>query len=182
MNKGKLLALAAIVCLLQAACNTASPEKYFDIAVLNCNMMYGFAGDGMSRQLESPSVKMVNGNKDEFAPMKRKEVIESRVRSIEPNLQKIRDLKTTGETKEMLEASEALYNYVLPVYKNEYYQLAALYDEGASQEEIQAYTQSISDKYYDGYVKHFTRLETAAKLFAEKHGINVNWGIKATPQ
>ena len=29
-------------CLL-ASCDTATPEKYFDIAVLNCNLMHAFA-------------------------------------------------------------------------------------------------------------------------------------------
>jgi hypothetical protein len=69
-----------------------------------------------------------------------------------------------------------LHEYVLPVYKTEYQQLAKLYDKGASKKEIQSLTQSIHDKYYPGFDELFNKLTTTAKAFAEKHNIKVNWG------
>jgi hypothetical protein len=124
-------------CML-IACNTANPENYFDLAVLNCNMMMGFAGEGLQRELDQPSVKLAEGSKDQTVAMKRKEVIGNKIKFVENDLQKLQQLKETDDTKDMLQASLALYGYVLPVYKTEYVQLAKLYDEGASKEAIQA--------------------------------------------
>jgi hypothetical protein len=164
------------------SCNSASPEKYFDIAVLNCNMMNGFAGMGLQREMETPSVKMIDGDKDKIAPMKRKEVIEDKIQTLEANQEKLKGLKETDDARDMLKASSALYEFVLPVYKNEYRELASLYDVNASRGNIESYTQSISDKYYAGYAKRFQKLTDAGKAFAETHGIKVNWDVQTSPR
>ena len=72
------LLIVSSFCLL-ASCDTATPEKYFDLAVLNCNLMHGFAGPGLQRELEHPSVKLTNAATGESAPMKRKEVIDGKI-------------------------------------------------------------------------------------------------------
>jgi Fe2+ transport system protein B len=178
----KFTSLAVLVCLLMNACITASPENYFDIAVLNTNMMHGFASDGLQRELESPSVKLVAGTKDQTEPMKRKEIIDSKIQFLEPNLEKIKKLKQTDDNRDMLQASLALYEYVLPVYRNEYQQLAKQYDDGASSEQIQALQQSIQDKYYPQFERLFNNLTAAAKPYAERHHIQVNWDVSTSPQ
>ena len=167
--------------LLLSACNTATPENYFDRAVLNTNMMMGFAGNGFQRQLEQPSAKLVEGTKDQTAPMKRKEVVENQVQYLEESLAKIKNLKETAETKTMLTASVALYEYVLPVYKNEYLQLAKLYDENAPAAQITTLSQSIHDKYAAGFEERLTTLTNEGKIYAAKHKIPVNWGVKTSP-
>ena len=164
------------------ACNSPAPGKYFDIAILNCNLMHGFAGTGLQRELESPSVKMIDGNKDNFAPMKRKEIIDDKIQMLEAIREKLKSLKETGDTRDILRTSSALYDYVLPVYKNEYMELARLYDENAPKESIDAFTQSISDKYYTGYEQLFQKLTLAGKSFAIKHDIKVNWDVQTSPR
>ena len=176
------LVVTFICPILFTACNTTTPENYFDIAVLNCNMMHGFASEGLQRELDNPSVKLVEGTKDQTAPMKRKEIIEDKIRFMEPNLEKIKHLKQTEDTKDMLQASLALYEFVLPVYKNEYLQLAKLYDEGASNEQIRSLQQSIQNKYYAGFAERFDKLTAVAKPYAERHHIQVNWDINTSPQ
>ena len=84
--------------LLLAACNNATPENYFDEAVLNTNMMMGFASDGFERQLEQPSVKLVEGTKDQTAPMKRKEVVDNQIHYLDESFAKVKNLKETAET------------------------------------------------------------------------------------
>ena len=124
------------LCLSLVSCDTATPENYFDRAVLNCNLMHGFAGSGLRRELESPSVKLSETGNGETIPMKRKEVIGNAITSLEANFEKVKKLKETDDTRDILQASVALYEFVLPVYKTEYQQLARLYDEGAAREEI----------------------------------------------
>jgi len=173
--------LISLSIFLLPACNTATPENYFDRAVLNCNMMMGFASDGQQRELDQPSVKLVEGTKDQTAPMKRKEVIEQKIAYLDEAYAKIKNLQETDDTKEMLHASIALYDYVLPVYKSEYTQLAKLYDEGASSQQIASFSKSISDKYFAGFEDRFNKLTAAGKPYAAKHNIKVNWGVKTSP-
>lgn len=162
-------------CLLFINCNTTTPDKYFGVAVLNTNMLSGFADNGMIRQLDSPSSKL-SGDNGETVPMSRTEVMDSKIESIEINYEEVKDLKETEDTKEMISASLALYEYVLPVFKTEYMQLAKLYDSDASDSQLQSLSESIHEKYSSGYKEHYDRLISAGKIYAEKHDIKVNWG------
>ena len=58
MTRYLFLLLAFFYYLTFVSCNTTTPEKYFGLAVLNANMQFGFADDGLLRQFESPSAKM----------------------------------------------------------------------------------------------------------------------------
>jgi len=181
MNKIVSLALAVSCCSLFPSCDTETPETRFDVAVLNCNLMHGFAGSGLRRELESPSVKLTDTKTGASAPMKRKEVIEGKIQSLETNLGKVRNLKQSEDSREMLQASIALHEYVLPVYKNEYQQLAKLYDDGTAQEKIQSLAAAIETQYQPGFKTLFDRLTAAGKPYAERHHINVKWDVATEP-
>jgi hypothetical protein len=164
------------LCLLFVSCNTATPERYFDLAVLNANMINGISNDGSMSDLVYPSAKLVEGTKDQSVPMKRKEMLDQKVQFLDENLGKLKKLKETADTKEMVQTSIALNEYVLAIYKNEYRQMAALYDEGAEKEKIQALGLAIHDKYYPRYEQLFNKLISIGKSYAAKHKIEVNWG------
>jgi hypothetical protein len=172
MPQLRLLVFAALLLL---ACNMATPEKYFDVAVLNCNMMMGFAGAEVPRDISEPSAKMDPANKDKVIQMTHKEMVDSKVEFFEDNLGKLKKLKETAETREMLQASLALNELVIPVYKNEYQQLAKLYDDGASKNEIQAFNDGIHDKYSGKFAELFDRVTKAGKAYAAKNNIKVQW-------
>jgi hypothetical protein len=161
-------------CLLSAGCSIASPEKYFDVAVLNSNMLVGFANEGQLRELESPSAKATD-NKGGYAPMKRSEVIDSKIQFLEGNLKKLKGFKETTDNKDIVQTSLALHEYMLPVYKTEYRQLAKSYDRGASKEEIQSGAQHIHDKYYARFDELYSKLISNGKVYADRHHIKVNW-------
>lgn len=114
--------------------------------------------------------------------MKRKEVIEDKILTIESNYARLNKLKENDDNRDMIKASRAIYDYVLPVYKKEYMELARLYDEEAPKAAIGAYTQSIQEKYYPGFIALHEKLTAAGKPFAEKHGLNVNWNVRTSPQ
>ena len=173
--------LIALCCVQLFSCNTATPENYFDQAVLNTNMLTGFANGGFERQLEQPSVKLVEGTKDQTAPMKRKEVVDNQILFVDESFSKIKNLKETDDTRDMLKASIAVYEYVVPVYKNEYTQLAKLYDENAPKEQIDQLSKSIQDKFAVGFNERLNTLINIAKPYAARHNINVKWDIKTSP-
>jgi len=168
--------LTGCLSLFIVSCNTASPEKYFGLAVLTSNTLVGFANEGLIRELDFATVQMIDGDKDKSAPMKRIEIINSKIEYLEPNLGKIKQLKETDDAKDILQASLALNEYVLPVYKNEYIQLAKLYDNGTSKEQVESYANAIHDKYFAGFTERYDKLIAAGKIYAKKHNINVNWG------
>lgn len=160
-------------CLLFIACSKVTPEKYFNVAVLNSNLFSGFANEGMYRQLESPSLKL--GEDHGTVQMKRNEVVRDKINAIEESFDKVKDLKETEETKEILRTSIALYEYVLPVYKKEYSQLADSFDKSAPEDQIKSESKAIHDKYFPGYDELYKKLITAGKSYAEKNNIKVHW-------
>ena len=162
--------------MLLIACKTVSPENYFGLAVLNSNMFVGFAGDGLLRQFDSPSVKMSETN-GQPVTMKRLEVADMNIKFTEEAYEKLKGLKETAETKDMLQTAIALYLYILPVYKKEYKTLAELYDNGAPREKIDQQAKMIQDTYYAGYNDIYTRLIAIGKQYAAAHHIKVNWGV-----
>ena len=166
-----------VICLayLVNACNTATPEKYFDVAVLNVNMIDGFSDDALLRELRSPSATLLEGTKDQTRSRKRTEVIVDKVSYVGENLESIKNLTETADTKEMIQASLSLHEFVLPVYKTEFTQLAKLYDNSAPASEIDALIKTIMDKYSAGYVERLNKVISTGKKYASEHNIKVNW-------
>ena len=180
MKKNLFLMTLILNVFFFTSCNMTSPGEYFDIAVLNCNSLIGFADDGPRGEFASPSVKAAN-NSAGFAPMQRKEVIDLKITMLDNNFSKLNSLKQTEDAKEILQYSKALYEFVLPVYKTEYVQLAALYDAGAAKEEIQSLEERIHEKYYPGFSESYNRLISNGKVYAKRHNIDVKWDIKMQP-
>lgn len=170
MQKGSFVLI--ISCLL-FSCSSPGPEEYFSQASLNANLLYGFAGRGMQQQLASPSEKLVDEKTLATAPMKRAEVLQVKLDAVEAAYKKIKALKTNAEAKEMLNASRTLFEFVLPVYRKEYRELAAMYDNNAGADKISAMETSISEKYEPKFLELYNALGTAGKAYAAKHGIKV---------
>ena len=172
-----VLFTVVIFCAVFSACSNPPLEKYFGIAVLNTNLLAGFGGEGLLRELQSPSVKL--SGDDEVVTMKRIEVIDTKVQFIGETIDKLNDLKVTDDpvTAEMLRSSKDLYNFILPVYKNEYKELAKLYDDAVEPAQIETYAKSIHEKYFPEYKQLYDNLIRTGKVFADKHNIKVNWGV-----
>jgi hypothetical protein len=179
MIKIALLLLSISYCCMLTSCDMATPQDYFEVSVLSCNVMHGFAGGGLERQLESPSTQLTR-NGDEI-PLTRKEIIDAEIQNLESYFAKLKGFKQTDDNRDMLQASLALYEYALPVYNNEYQQLAKLYDEGAAREQIDALVGDIETKYRPGFDTLFDRLTAAGKPYAARHKINVKWDVSTAP-
>jgi hypothetical protein len=169
------------VCFILASCGKPSPEKYFTTSVLNTNLLFGFAGEGMQRQLESPSSRLINVSTGETAPEKRETLIIEKVALLEDNYRKVKKLPDWKESRKMQDAAVALYEYVLPVYKKEYRQLAGLYDNDASPAEISRMEKEIYDHHAANFEALYTALIDAGKDYAVKFNINVRWDVRTRP-
>lgn len=162
------------LCCFLAACNRPTAGKAFDVAVLNSNMLIGFANGGMERDLESPSVKM-GATKDEIIPMQRSEVVQSKLKFVEGNYEKLKGFTQTDDAKDIIQKSLALHELILPVYKNEYMQLAKLYDSNAPKSEVEKLRKTIHDQYFLKFEAAYNALINSGKLYAKEHGIEVRW-------
>jgi hypothetical protein len=169
-----------IACLALLSCSSNTPQQYFEKAALNCNFLNGFAGYEVKRELATPSEKLVDEKTMKMAPVTRVEMVKEKLQTVEANFAKVKSLAVTEDTREMLAASTALYEYVLPVYKNEYAQLAALYDDAAAADKIEAMEKSIIEKYQAKFLELYNRVLTTGKTFAAKHNISVR-EINTTP-
>jgi len=156
------------------SCNS-NPQEKFDIAVLNSNRLVGFANSGLNMELESPSVKM-GKTKDEILPMQRDEVIASKVKFVEENYEKLKGFSQDDDSKDVIQKSMSLHEFILPVYKNEYMQLAKLYDSNVPKEEIEKLSQSIQNQYYPKFESLYKELIASGKVYAKAHKIDVHWG------
>lgn len=178
--KAIFAALAAALCIcLFPSCEKATPEQAFARAVINTNLTNGFAGKGMRYELENPSAVLDPAGGTTI--QKRKNLVDGKILSIEESYRKTKAIPETDDNRGMLQASIALYEYVLPVYRNEYGKLAALYDKGADAAELEAAYKDIADKYLKGYEEKSAALLAAGKPFAERHGIKVQWGVQTSP-
>jgi hypothetical protein len=89
----RLFLCIALVVLLPSCGDSA--RTCIDRAVLNCNMIHDFAGKGMERQLEAPSVKLTDAKTGASAPMTRKEVVDDKIAFLEQSLANVRQLRQT---------------------------------------------------------------------------------------
>jgi len=179
MGIARLLLCVAFIILLPSCGD--SPRICFDRAVLNCNMIQDFAGEGMERQLKAPSVKLTDAKTGASAPMTRKEVMDDKIAFTEQSLAKVRQLGQTDDNREMVQASIALYEYVLPVYRDDYQRLAKLYDDSASKGAIEQLSSSIATKYRAQFRALSDRLTAAGKAYATRHEIQVVWDVHTAP-
>lgn len=170
-----------LACLTLFSCST-SPQEYFGQAALNCNILYGFAGNELKRDLANPAEKLVDEKTMATAPIKRAEIVLQKLETVESNFKNVKSLSLTDDTKELLNASTALYEYVLPVYKNEYKQLAALYDSGAAADKIATMEKTINEKYEPRFLELYNAVWVAGNAYAAKHGMKVKEVNPAPPK
>ena len=156
------------------SCNSASPKENFEVAVLNSNMLVGFANNRMERELESPSIKMGKA-KDEIVTMKRSEVVDEKIKFVEENYKKLKGFGQDGDAKDIIQKSLSLHEFILPVYRSEYTQLARLYDSNAPKEEIEKLQQLIHDQYSSKFESLYNQLISSGKVYAKAHNIEVHW-------
>lgn len=176
--KNPLIPLIVVSCLVSSC--SERPDQVFAQAVLNLNMIHGFAGRAMEEELKHPSVKLAANGKDTVT-MTRKEVVEDKLRFVEQAHAKVKKIRGTEDSRTMLQASLAVYEYVLPVLRSEYQELAALYDGGADQAKIEALSRSIHERHFRAFQEKMDAVVAAAKPYADRHGIKVDWGVSTSP-
>jgi hypothetical protein len=154
-------------------------SRYRDQMIRYASDKYG--RDHVAQIITFGTIKARNAVRDAARVLGKPYVVGDKIAFVEESLAKVRKLRQTDDTKDIVQASIALHEYVLPVYRNEYQQLAKLYDGGAAKAEIDGLASAISTKYGPGVAVLFDRLTTAGKAYAAKHEIKVRWDVRTSP-
>jgi hypothetical protein len=166
--------LSAGIMLSLAACNTTTPERYFDVSVLNANTIGRFGGKEIYEMLqEAPqsydekSKKMVSSSYVDYVKFK--------MAYTEKAYKDVQALPETEETKSMIDASKDLFGYTIDKEKDGYLAIAAMKDAHAADDSIKQAAVNFEQQYVDAFGKKYDKLMELGKAYAEKHHIKVEF-------
>jgi Skp family chaperone for outer membrane proteins len=151
-------------------------DEFFGTAVLNTNTITDFGTPILAKHIndettEFPDIPSSKKKGDEALIR-----VQNNILYMEKSLNDIKALSASNDTKkEIKQQAVALYEFVIPVYKNEYIAYAKLCDAKASQAQRDEILNSIEQKYTAEFEKLYTALLTSGKAFAEENNLNVDW-------
>lgn len=168
------LLFLALAVFLQSCSEPA--DKFFGVAVLNTNTISDFGTPRLAKELNDNTVEYADIPSSKKNGDEALNVVKNKVLYMEKVLKDLNALSANDDSrKEIKEQSIALYEFVIPVYKNEYTAYAKLCDIKAPQEEKDMILKSIEQKYNAEFEKKYTSLLSIGKAFAEDNNLNVNW-------
>jgi hypothetical protein len=168
----KVIAVACTAVLL--ACNFASPENYFDRAVLNSNAISRFGSTEIKEWLSSKP-EIYDQQKKAMVPSSYVDFFKFKMSYAEKALNDIADLKETAETKPMLDASKALFSFVLQKEKSAYLDIARMKDQNMPDAAIRQAIARFDDQNLQPFSDKYDVLIKLGKTYADKHHIQVSF-------
>lgn len=176
LNKTILLFVLIATSIISTSCNNHSPEKTFDIAVLNSNLLSRFGGKEISDKLQTEA-QVYDESQKKMIPSSYYDSFKYDITNLETRFQTIKDIAEDEDNKEILQASKELFSYVISKQKEGYLPIAKMKDEKASPEQIQKAIVDFDTSTQNEVDAKFNKLMTAGKAYAEKHNIDAKFGI-----
>ncbi len=170
------LFLAVITGLTFTSCTNLSPEKTFEIAALNSNLLSRFGGKEINEKLQSEAM-VYDENQKKMVPSSYQDAFKYDINNLETRYQSIKDIPEDDDNKELLQASKDLFSYAIAKQKEGYLPIAKLKDEKASPEQIEKAIADFDASTQKDIDAKFTKLMTAAQAYVDKHNINAKIGI-----
>lgn len=172
----QLLSFLALGLLLLSSCSE-SPSKFFDITILNTNTIKDFASPDLARHIQDETTEFPDIPSSKKKGDEAVKYVKMHTLFMDQALEKIKKISASGdEQKEIQKLSIDLYEYVIPVYKNEYLAYAKLCDTKGDQSAKDEIIKNIDTKYGPTFVQKHDALMDKGKAYAEKHNIQVSWG------
>ncbi|MBE8727543.1 hypothetical protein [Flavobacterium hungaricum] len=175
LNKSIVFALIT-VSIITASCTNLSPEKTFEIAALNSNLLSRFGSKDINFKLESEP-QIYEESQKKMVPSSYYDYFKFDIANLETQLNRIKEIPEDDDNKELLQASKDLFSYAIAKQKEGYLPIAKLKDEKASPEQIQKAIADFDASTQNEIDAKFTKLMTAAKAYVEKHNINAKIGV-----
>ncbi len=175
VKKIQSLCFASILLLL-VSCQSTTPEKFFDQAILNTNMVNKLEPNYFGKMLEKHTVEYPDKPSSKKKGNEAQHLVETTILHIENALEKVKALDANDEERKLIkENSIELFEAALSVYKNEYLAYAKLCDQKSTSPEKQKLLKKVEESDLPKIEKLMDSLYEKGKVFAAKHNINVNW-------
>lgn len=174
-NPFKTLKLLLFLSIILQSC--AEPaDKFFGVAILNTNTITDFATPILAKHISDEAVEYPNIPSSKKKGDEALRYVQNQILYMEKSLKDIKALSENGDTRKEIKAQAiSLYEYVIPVYKNEYSAYAKLCDAKGPTIQKEEIIDTISKKYTTEFEKRYTLLMSNGKAFAEANKLNVSW-------
>ncbi|PBJ12825.1 hypothetical protein [Flavobacterium sp. ACN6] len=176
LNKSLIALVLIAVSLVSASCTNLSPEKTFDIAALNSNLLSRFGSKDINFKLDSEP-QIYDESKKNMVASSYYDYFKFDIANLETQFNKIKEIDENDDNRELLKASKDLFSYAIAKQKEGYLPIAKMKDEKASPEEIQKAISDFDASTQNDIESKFTKLMNVAKAYAEKHNIDANFGV-----
>jgi hypothetical protein len=176
LNKSILLLLLIVSSIASTSCTNLSPEKTFEIAALNSNLLSRFGSKEIDEKLQSEA-QIYDETQKKMIPSSYYDAFKYDITNLETRFQTIKDIPEDEDNKELLQASKDLFSYAITKQKEGYLPIAKMKDEKASPEQLEKAISDFEASTLNEIDTKFTRLMNAAKAYAEKHNINAKIGV-----
>ncbi|KGE12935.1 hypothetical protein [Sphingobacterium deserti] len=171
------LILTILVFAFFTSCNRPSPDQFFQTTILNTNILHEFGSERYTKSLLAETVEFADMPDSKKKGNEAQQVVELKIAYIEQTIKKIEDNEAPDEDGEVIkQKSLELFNYVLPVYKKDYLELAAMCDKKQSENEISEKSDNIIQTYAPTFEEKYVNLIGLGEQYASKHNINASFG------
>jgi len=171
----KLSAIFSLgIVLSLAACNSTTPDRYFDVSVLNANAIGRFGGKEIYEMLKETPQSFDQKTK-QMVPSSYVEYVKFKIAYAEKAYKDVQELPETEETKPMLDASKDLFSYAVDKQKSGYLSIAAMKDAHAADSSIEQAAVNFHQQYAAAFSQKYDKLMEIGKAYADKHHIKVEF-------
>ncbi|MFL9483033.1 hypothetical protein ACI6Q2_09680 [Chitinophagaceae bacterium LWZ2-11] len=156
--------------------STPSPQKTFEIAALNSNLLSDFGSKQINRQLRSEPQVYDTANKKMIASTYY-DYFKFQIADLENRYKNVEKIKVNDDNRELLTASKDLFSYAITKEKEGYLPIAKMKDQKASPEDIQKAVTDFDAATRNEIDTKFVSLMNTAKIYAKKNNINAKFGL-----
>lgn len=169
------IALILALSIFLQSCSEPAND-FFGIAVLNTNTITDFGTPILAKHIDAETTEFPDIPSSKKKGDEAVKNVESKILYMEKVLKDIQGLSASDDARKVIkEQAIALYELVIPVYKNEYTAYAKLCDAKAPQAQKDEIIKSIEQKYNAEFEKQYASLLSNGKAFAEDNNLNVDW-------
>ncbi|MBS7563033.1 hypothetical protein KHS38_01335 [Mucilaginibacter sp. Bleaf8] len=171
------LSITSIILLTIFLASCSEPaDKFFGTAVLNTNTINDFGTPLLAKHINDETIEFPDIPSSKKKGNEALIHVQNSVLYMEKSLKDIKALSAGDKSRATIKAQAiALYEFVIPIYKNEYTAYAKLCDAKAPQVQKDEIIKSIAEKYNARFEELFTTLIDNGKAFAREHDLKVNW-------
>lgn len=169
-----LCLIATLLCL--PSCKSTTPHRFFDLAILNTNLLSQFEPHYFGNLLEKHAHENSNNNTSKKTGVEAQKAVEIKIQHIKQALAKIKALDANNEERKAIkENSIELFETALAVHKKEYLKYAKLCDQKNTTTEKETLLKKVEEVDMPKINYLMDSLYQKGKVFATKYQINVKW-------